>query len=516
MPSVRTVLRCSAGRRLNVAHQHAARTAGEAKVLAEIQRFQAVDFAHTDVRVGVVGGGLAGLYCAWLLNKANIHVTLWEASCEVGGRVRTLRDFAKNRLVEAGGEIIGLNHPRWLYLAKLFRLGMTSFTSQEELDAEGYIQPMILDGRRLSQQEMMQIEEATNAVYLRISAEASQLTFPSQPWLEPPHIQALDLLSVADKFDEWGVVGTTRAMLDAQFLNDNLLPTSEQSFLGLLCTVREGSDSPSAVSFWDAVERLRCSTGNQSLAFNLASEIPRVFLNSPVSSIQQSECGCIHIGETERVDFVVLAVPPTVWPDIEIANENGPVDLSPYLPVMAPAMKLLSKTVNRFWFVPEVSPYGFNNAMGACWEATDGQTVRMCEPQQIVFSMFAGSEEHALTRKKHMKQQINQLYKGRYKDAIIETKSVRWYEEPYIKTGYSCWAVGKLQTVKNLNFPAPEFDNRLVFAGEATSPSFFGYQEGGLDSGARAAVEILVLLSRLQNHLDFHSPFCSEETIMME
>lgn len=43
--------------------------------------------------VGIVGGGMAGLYCALLLNhyQPNVTVKIFEATDRVGGRVRTHR-----------------------------------------------------------------------------------------------------------------------------------------------------------------------------------------------------------------------------------------------------------------------------------------------------------------------------------------------------------------------------------------------------------------------------------------
>ena len=52
-----------------------------------------------DKRIIVIGAGLAGLSCAYELDRAGYNVMLIEARTRAGGRVRTYRDpFADNLL----------------------------------------------------------------------------------------------------------------------------------------------------------------------------------------------------------------------------------------------------------------------------------------------------------------------------------------------------------------------------------------------------------------------------------
>ena len=58
-------------------------------------------------KVIVIGAGLAGLSCAYELNKAGFDVTVLEARTRPGGRVRTYRDpFADNLYAEMGAEYV--------------------------------------------------------------------------------------------------------------------------------------------------------------------------------------------------------------------------------------------------------------------------------------------------------------------------------------------------------------------------------------------------------------------------
>ena len=60
-----------------------------------------------DRRIIVIGGGLAGLSCAYELDQAGYNVVLLEARSRPGGRVRTYRDpFADHLYAEMGAEYV--------------------------------------------------------------------------------------------------------------------------------------------------------------------------------------------------------------------------------------------------------------------------------------------------------------------------------------------------------------------------------------------------------------------------
>jgi oxygen-dependent protoporphyrinogen oxidase len=91
-----------------------------ARHISLTDRFDIRPFKNTPPHVLVVGGGLAGLSAAYELKSVGYRVTVFEAQQDLGGPVKSYRNWIGNKVVEAGGELIGSNHAAWRsYAAKL-------------------------------------------------------------------------------------------------------------------------------------------------------------------------------------------------------------------------------------------------------------------------------------------------------------------------------------------------------------------------------------------------------------
>ena len=354
------------------------------------------------------------------------------------------------------------------------------------------------------------------------------------------HITPRDVQNPADPLHElfW-------PMLDFKLVNDEVAPLKDMNFLGLLCKVRAGQGermfepnpklgypaNPDA--YWDELEIFRCADGCDALATKLkeAIETPqnkmqlgKVHENEAVKQIHFAKDGTVTIWHkattkkndgkfvdatpARRVDgfsHVIFAIPPSVWSGVRITTDRpgtAPakdiVDLNKKIGLlhMNGAVKHFSKVKKRFWIESGAAPYGGASRVGQLWEGTDNQT--QVAGQAIVLSVFAGpvSTGDRVPRAAEIETGLTKLFpvKDGHRDYaynLVEPKFSNWPEAAFIKTGYWSPLPKEIFTVSK-NLTESLLDGRLFFAGEHTDTAFFGYMEGALRSGERAANTLML------------------------
>ena len=73
-------------------------------------------------KVIIIGAGLSGLTCGYLLQKKGVHVTLLEANTRIGGRIET-RNGTTNATIEMGATWFSKLHPHLFQLLDELELG---------------------------------------------------------------------------------------------------------------------------------------------------------------------------------------------------------------------------------------------------------------------------------------------------------------------------------------------------------------------------------------------------------
>ena len=490
-----------------------------------------------NTRVAVIGGGLGGLMAALRLSQHGVKVTLYEPYRQVGGRVRSNAWFANGRIIEEGAELIGSFHTAWLKLAQRYGIAMINRMGDLEYERERLNLKLRLDNTKdLTWAEIHQLNKDVDQVLKSIADNAAKwIVQESCPWNEtnPVVLNILknyDNTTVRDALINLHKVNPNNPkqqrlwkMLELRLVNDEVSQLDEMNYLGLLLKVKGGQserfeiDEPGRMGYWDELEIFRCADGCQRLADEMASEIRKnrgdLMLKTAVTQIE------IHpqdvqlttrsvawpggklssAGKTARFQYVVLAVPPSVWDDVTIKDNGSAVDLKAEIGVMrqGPAVKFFSGFERRFWITEKIpsAPSGGTLKLGQIWEGTDNQT--QTGRQGAVLNIFAGPTLPGSGKggprpptEPEMQKELNDLYPSYFKNLKKKKKNAPlyrdWPHELFINTGY--WAPkpnGEIFRVgPKLNVA---FHKRLYFAGEHTYVSFFGYMEGALRSGIRAA-----------------------------
>jgi monoamine oxidase len=488
--------------------------------MAELARSQApvdppIDAAcrkrMAETSVAVVGGGLAGLAAARWLGRAGASVTLFEASDKVGGRVRSdvvRSDVAhcKCHVVELGAELIGAIHPTWLSLAREYRLGLIG-RSDADHHAKTLLEPRVtLDKELTLSEQIAVVEEMARRVLRPIGLLARLVNDPARPWSQPG-LKKFDSLSVADLLVRTlKIPRGSRLWLAMELLlvNDNVAPLDELNLLGLMCLVKGGQfgkADKALMGYWTELEVFRSSEGCESLVLALAHEFETALqgrlrrqqlvvaidlAHRPlITSHGLDKGGHALPAETATFDYVVFAVPPSVWPAVKITPVH-PMDPGQVgLMNTGPAVKFFSELDHRMWIDSGGAPIGGATGLGQIWESTDQQ---MHVPgQNFVLTVYAGGRLPAPTS---YEPSLEALYPG-YGKARVKTYLMDWPNEPHVRAGLTSPKKDQIFSVgQALNRP---FGQRLVFAGEHTSMAYFGYMEGALQSGRSAAQQVIQL-----------------------
>lgn len=448
-------------------------------------------------KVAVIGAGFAGLCAAYEAFQAGFDVTVFETTKDgTGGRVVSSSSVVPGRLLELGAELIGTNHPFWIAYARFFGFGLSVVTTEDLYDAARLSSPMWLDDKLLSLDAQEKLYTGMANVFTDWSQTALSKLPDRLPWTPWAIADATDLdgkslgsqipLGNADLVDA----------ISTQFYLDNCVDPAQQSWLANLAQFSAGSiDSPGSnpLGFFDDTEVFRCESANQTLAFAFRQALPPAAMawGITVENIKAEDSG-VWFTDTRRTqygpyDYAILAVPLSKYPGIRV---NG----DPLVPIAnGPAVKYLAPLENRFWIGKAQAPSGMSDKLGMTWEGTDNQ---MLDPDaapgtaSFDLSVFMGGKlAQTAMDNRGTDAYFLPLLRELYPDFPEVTGTfANWPGMANIATGYSCPATTQVTTIQK-DYTSPK-GGRLFLAGEHTSPAWFGYMEGALQSGHVAVMRM--------------------------
>lgn len=271
-------------------------------------------------------------------------MSVYEARHRVGGRAYSFR-FARNKIVEGGGELIGRNHPLWCEYAQAFHL---KFFDVSEYGNS----PVRINGQTLSFEESRTLADAMEPHIERLNHLADSIVDPFEPWTNA-NSAWLDRTSLADWLSSLKrPTEESRRGRDAlaqQLVADNGRFASQQSLLGVLAMIKgHGVDR-----YWTDTEVYRCIGGNAQLAARFQEELGDEIVHTGIKVTAISEQNGVvtvelaHTTEQDeerdleadshprkrkpqkrkklepvQADEVVLAIPPSVWRLIHFKNQD--------------------------------------------------------------------------------------------------------------------------------------------------------------------------------------------------
>lgn len=442
----------------------------------------AADDSLSGVSVLVAGAGLAGLVAARDLADRGAAVTVIEARDRVGGRVQTARNgFIDGQHAELGADMIDEAHNETRALAEELGLAPIRILSS----GFGYARVAANGAVRLVPRSSVR---GWDRLATELSGLARRYRWTEQRW-DSPVAADIARRSVGAWLDEVHAdpeLRTTALGLRGFFLAD----PDELSLLALVDQF--ASDSEPAPG-----KMYRIEGGNDRLATALAAPLEgRLHLSTEVLGVSQRG-GTVRVSlrsgrrrDQVTVDYVVFALPATLLRRVPI---------TPALPVQqhdaiasikyGRGTKTLLQFTQRFWRRPG-RPRAFGSALpiGAGWDANEQQRGR-----PGILSLLAGGSASDATADIVAREGIGGLVRGldwlgSSKAELVGWSQTRWESEPWSRGGY---AVFDPAFAPGLRGWLAQPCGRLFFAGEHTSQRWQGYMNGAVESGRRAAAEVL-------------------------
>lgn len=472
-----------------------------ASVLAVAPRVARAGKPPPAVDVGIVGGGLAGLQCAYELGRAGLASTIYEASNRIGGRQFSLRGTFPGQAAERGGELIDNLHKTMLGWVNT--LGLT----REDITRSEGEELYYFDGRQISEATVVDEYRAfVAAMHADLRASSGAPTADAFNAAD----QALDRLSLADYLTSRGCGRYARKAIEEAYVAEYGREPGEQSALGFLLFIHADKRSKFTPFGIFSDERFHVVEGNDKIATGIAARLPRApELGMKLEAVRKTSAGRIELtfrSGTRSVvrthDKVVLAIPFSVLRTISL---DASLQLPPW---KRTAIDTLGYGDNAKLMLGFKGPYWgeLGSTGGSYSDLTNHQTTWETSPTTATSEHAILTDYSGGVRGKNLSSNV-QLEAGKFlgdlervmPGAAANVKRTgnsylahleHWPSNPLSRGSYTCYLPGQFTTIAG-NEGKPV--GNLLFAGEHTN-SFYdwqGFMEGALLSGIDAAADIL-------------------------
>jgi monoamine oxidase len=444
-------------------------------------------------RVAIIGGGVAGLVAAYELARTGHDPVVFEAQNRVGGRIKTLRDFAPGLYAEAGAMRIPRAHGLTLGYCEHFGLALRPFvmgnpnglvhvggvrTTMAEAAADPEVLPFDLDDHERGKTCDQLWDESTadirallerkgDGAWDEIAADYDQYSL--QEFLEAKGWSA-------GAIEMYGILNFVEAEM-----NNAVMEELRESLGGAyvdMQTIVGGMDAFPNAFFRELDNRVRF--GAEVHAFEQDADGVTVHV--------KTEAGRYH----ETADYAICTLPFSVLRNVEgVQTLSRPKQRAIRQLNYSASTKILFQVRNRRWEALDGIDGGAT--------VTDLSVRRLNYPPpdpstsrgvllasytwgQDALRWDAMDEETRLEEALDDVSRIHPWIRDEYECGV----SWAWYDDRWARGAFALFAPGQLSALQP-DIVAPE--GRIHFAGEHAS-LHHAWIQGSLESGIRAAAAI--------------------------
>ena len=452
-----------------------------------------------DGHVAILGAGIAGLTAAYRLQKAGVPCEIFEASARTGGRMFSKRNFnAEGMFCELGGELVDSNHEDLIKLA-----GELGVEIQELKGGDKGVDMYFFADKHYTDEQLI---PAFQPFASKLATDKGAIyeggNFLPEKAARFDRISLAEYLAEAGKgVDKWVV-----DMLKVAYVIEYGRDADEQSALNLINYLDPETKNGFKV-FGDSDESKRIKGGSSTLPEAVAEAIAgKVEIHHGFRLVKiGSGAGMVALtfstdggAKNLKYERVVCALPFTMLRLVDGVDEL-PISIAKKRSIAhlgyGDNVKLMLGFTERWWRNPAAALPGLSNGsiftdvpLQCTWETSRGQD----GSSGILTNYMGGSNGKHFTpaRIDNVKEELNRIFPG-IKDRFDGKRAVmNWPAYQYTRGSYTCPLVGQYTTLLEAAGTA-ELDGRLIFAGEHTSADFSGFMNGAIQSGNRAAHEIM-------------------------
>ena len=461
--------------------------------------------AATNPSVIVVGAGLAGLRAAhWLYRVKGVAATVYEGSSRAGGRCYSLRDYFDNgTTVEHGGQLINTDHNAIRNLVSSLGLQLDTVYGGSY---QGWVDKYWIDGADYPY-------DAADADWGQVwLAMKNALKAAPYPQTFDNHTDAgvtLDSMTV----DDWltanvpgGLSSRFAKLMQSNAIAEYGLDPDQQSALNLVYLLGwNGQNNLAPINGSD--EKYTVHGGNDQMVSRMLAELPpgTVRYGQKLVAVKTNANGSVRctfqLGGSYvdvTADRVILALPFTMLRDCDLSRsgfsrvKRRTID---ELGLGANA-KIHVQVSHRPWVEQGYGGASYTNMSGfQCgWDDTAAGPL-----PSGVFVFFPGGDQvingwsgapFGPAPSKQVAEylaQVEPMFPGM--TAAYTGKAYRdfWWQNPWSKGAYTCQRPGQYTGLFGAG-AVPE--GNVHFAGEHTSVYYYGFLNGAVESGERAAREV--------------------------
>ncbi len=456
---------------------------------------------NQDPVIAIIGGGIAGLNCAYQLRKSNIIAQIFEADKTTGGRINSKENLLGPGLItEFGGEFIDTNNKDMLDLISELKLEI--YDTHADIKENN----LIKDAYYFKKQK--RTDRDVIHEFRKIVKRLNEDKVKCGSNYNTPFAKNIDNTSLEEYIQSLICSDWFKDLLIYAYVAEFGMDASQQSSINLINMI--GTNPAEGFSiFGDSDERFKVKGGNASVTRELSNIlIDQIQLGKKLISIRGTGNTydlSFEDNSVLKADIVVVTLPFTILRNVDIQLDDINKDKLKCIHELGYGQnnKLILSMNNRPWRESgnRHSGYLFHQDIQNGWDSSQMQTNNKGPGSYTIFLGGANSIEMAkASKEQNLRDQVptsivndyisklDLVFKNMSKAFNGNHSAALWSNNPFVNASYASYSIGQWTSIAGLEM---EPIGNVFFAGEHCSTEFQGYMNGGAETGRRVAEAIV-------------------------